>query len=116
MRRITNTKPDKLKLARRWFTLDFKVAVTRYKKAHHLSCVQTGRHFGIQSRLVRMWEALDDAGKLTIDSGRRQVTQQQAEVSKLRAELARAKIEVVLLRGRVQSEAAQKTGRHEMAR
>jgi transposase-like protein len=101
MRTARRTSHDALKLARRWFTLDFKIMVIRHKKENALTCAATGRAFNVMPRLVRIWEELYDAGQLTIDAGRRPVTLHQAEVSKLRAELSRMKIEVASLRGTV---------------
>jgi transposase-like protein len=106
MRDTTRTRPDGLKLARRWFTLDFKIMVVRHKKANGLSCAAVGRKYSVMPKLIRAWEELYDAGKLTVDAGRRPVTQHQAEISKLRAELSRVKVEVASLKGRTRESGA----------
>jgi hypothetical protein len=97
MSKTRDNSVNALKVARQWFTLDFKVMVIRHKKQNQLTCAATGHLFNVMPRLVRMWEELYDAGQLTLDAGRRPVTPHQAQVSKLRAELSRMKIKVAHL-------------------
>lgn len=95
---MERNKAGRLKTARRIFTLDFKAEVVRHKKAENLSWAETGRKFDVLPKLVRKWEALYEAGKLTQEAGRRSVSPEQAELSRMRSELSRLKMENAILK------------------
>ena len=92
---------DKLKLARRTFTLEFKADVVRHKKGEKLSFSETGRAFDVLPKLVKDWEALYDKGLLTGEAGRRTVSPEQAQIGALRSELSRLKMENQILKNRL---------------
>ena len=89
---------DKLKLARRTFTLKFKADVVRHKKGENLSFSETGRAFDVLPKFVKDWEALYDKGLLTGEAGRRTVSPEQAQIGALRSELSRLKMENQILK------------------
>ena len=89
---------DKLKLARRTFTLEFKADVVRHRKAEHLSWTDAGKAFDVLPKLVKDWEALYDKGLLTGEAGRRTVSPEQAQIGALRSELSRLKVENQILK------------------
>ena len=60
---------DKMKLARRTFTLEFKADVVRHRKAENLSWTDAGKAFDVLPKLVKDWEALYDKGLLTGEAG-----------------------------------------------
>ena len=89
---------DKMKLARRTFTLEFKADVVRHRKAENLSWTDAGKAFDLLPKLVKEWEALYDKGKLTGEAGRRTVSPEQAQIGALRSELSRLKMENAILK------------------
>ena len=89
---------DKMKLARRTFTLEFKADVVRHRKAENLNWTDAGKAFDVLPKLVKDWEALYDKGLLTGESGRRTVSPEQAQIGALRSELSRLKMENQILK------------------
>ena len=89
---------DKVKLARRTFTLEFKADVVRHRKAENLSWADAGKAFDVLPKLVKEWEALYDKGLLTGEAGRRTVSPEQAQIGALRSELSRLKMENQILK------------------
>ena len=99
---VSSAEPvDKLKLARRTFTLEFKADVVRHKKGENLSFSETGRAFDVLPKFVKDWEALYDKGLLTGEAGRRTVSPEQAQIGALRSELSRLKMENQILKNRL---------------
>ena len=49
---------DKMKLARRTFTLEFKADVVRHRKAENLSWADARKACDVLPKLVKDWEAL----------------------------------------------------------
>jgi len=89
---------DKMKLARRTFTIEFKADVVRHRKAENLSWTEAGKAFEVLPKLVKDWEALYDKGLLTGEAGRRTVSPEQAQIGALRSELSRLKMENSILK------------------
>ena len=96
---VLSTEPgDKMKLARRTFTLEFKADVVRHRKDENLSWTDAGKAFDVLPKLVKEWEALYDKGLLTGEAGRRTVSPEQAQIGALRSELSRLKMENQILK------------------
>ena len=89
---------DKMKLARRTFTLEFKADVVRHRKAENLSWADAGKAFDVLPKRVKEWEALYDKGLLTGEAGRRTVSPEQAQIGALRSELSRLNMENQILK------------------
>ena len=89
---------DKMKLARRTFTLEFKADVVRHRKAENLSWTDAGKAFDVLPKLVKDSEALYDKGLLTGEAGRRTVSLEQAQIGALRSELSWLRMENQILK------------------
>ena len=89
---------DKMRLARRTFTLEFKADVVRHRKAENLSWTDAGKTFDVLPKLAKEWESLYDKGLLTGEAGRRTVSPEQAQIGALRSELSRLKMENQILK------------------
>ena len=110
---VLSTEPvDKMKLARRTFTLEFKADVVRHRKAENLSWTDAGKAFDVLPKLVKDWEALYDKGLLTGEAGRRTVSPEQAQIGALRSELSRLKMENQILKKAVLREMYCDSSRH----
>ena len=98
---VSSAEPvDKMKLARRTFTLEFKADVVRHRKAENLGWTDAGKAFDVLPKLVKDWEVLYDKGLLTGESGRRTVSPEQAQIGALRSDLSRLKMENQILKNR----------------
>ena len=95
---LERNKAGKLKVVRRIFTLEYKAEVVRHRKAEHLSFAEVGKKFDVLPKLVQQWEKQYEAGALTREAGRRQVSPEQAEIARMKAENSRLKMEVSILK------------------
>ena len=95
---LERNKAGKLKVARRIFTLDYKAEVVRHRKAENLSFAEVGKKFDVLPKRVQQWEKQYEAGALTTEAGRRQVSPEQAEIGRMKAENSRLKMEVSILK------------------
>lgn len=95
---LERNKSGKLKVARRIFTLDFKAEVVRHRKAENLSFAEVGKKFDVLPKLVQQWEKQYEAGALTVETGRRQVSPEQAEIGRMKSELSKLKMENAILK------------------
>jgi transposase len=78
-------------LARRKYTLEFKLETVRLVKGGQSAAV-TAKVLGVPKANVSNWVRLSDSGKLT-GAGDKPVTPEQMELARLRAELARMTME-----------------------
>ena len=95
---LERNKAGKLKVARRAFTLDYKADVVRHRKAENLSFADVGKRFDVLPKLVQQWEKQYEAGALTQQAGRRQVSPEQAEIGRMKSELSKLKMENAILK------------------
>ena len=95
---LERNKAGKLKVARRAFTLEYKADVVRHKLAENLTLTQTGAKFDLLPKLVQQWEKQYEAGALTQQAGRRQVSPEQAEIGRMKSELSKLKMENAILK------------------
>ena len=86
------------KLGRRTFTTEYKVEAVKLKREQELSYAEVGRRLNVLPRLIRDWEKLYDAGRLTTETAKRRITPEQQALSALRQEVQRLKMENAILK------------------
>jgi transposase len=86
------------KLRRRTFTVEFKVEAVKLKRDQRLSYAEVGRRLDVLPKLIQQWEKQYDAGELSPEKAKRQITPERQELSELRAQLARLKMENAILK------------------
>ena len=69
------------KLRRRTFTVEFKVEAVKLKREQRLSYAEVGRRLDVLPKLVQQGEKQYDAGELSPEKAKRQITPERQEIA-----------------------------------